>query len=76
MADVFDDTIEVEELLDEVDELLGEVVSKISRAENLLRGATGERLRQVRAQIESARNDDHSWLGGSMYTLQSVIDEL
>jgi NAD-specific glutamate dehydrogenase len=60
----------------ELDEQLGEVIDSMSRAEDKIEGGAAGRLRQVRAQLETLRNSDHGWLGGSMYTIQGVIDEL
>jgi biopolymer transport protein ExbB/TolQ len=64
------------EELEEADEMFGDLIDKILHVEDLLRGGPAERLRQVRAQLETARNEDHEWLGRSMYTLASVMSEI
>lgn len=70
------DMILLQEELEEVLEELSDLRDRIRKAEDQLTGSTGERLRQVRAQLESLMSKDHGWLGGSMYTLQGVIDEV
>jgi hypothetical protein len=68
--------VEAVQDLYEIDEQLGEIIDSMSRAEDKIEGGAAERLRQVRSQLETLRNKDHDWLGGSMYTIQGVIDEL
>lgn len=62
--------------LEQADELLEEAIGLIDEAYRIVPGSAGERIRQVRAQIEMARSSDHEWLGGSMYTLADSIQEV
>ncbi len=67
-----------QERIDALTEAKGEILDALDKAELAVRG-TGEEGRAKAywlAHIRCALDDDHEYLGGSMYTLQETIDDL
>lgn len=72
----WDDSLSKSDQLGEVKEVMEEAVSRI---EEILHGTgmTWERARSYwLAHIKCALDNNHGYLGGDMFTLQSAIDEL
>lgn len=76
---------EVKDLLEELEDMkdeLEQIAGRLEQAEQCYfkipdeLKPTMERLRQVRAAIETATSDNNEWLGGNMFTLDKVIDEV
>lgn len=70
------DAAEVINCLEDVADDLAQAVERLRQIEDAVPGPVGKRLRQVRAAIEVALDDDHGWMGSSDYTLAKAIDEV
>ena len=65
------------ELLEDAQDKLREVIGLVDDAYRVLPdGSKAERVRQVRAQLEMALDDEHEWLGSNSYTIANSIKEL
>lgn len=68
------------ENLNEMEQAISLINEGMEKAQEVSRNVddsgTKERIRQCIANIETATNTDHQWLGGSMFNLEEIMEEL
>jgi hypothetical protein len=70
-----------EELISELTEIYENMNNMIRELEHLIRYLPDETMRErakrmMLSHFQMALNDDHMWLGGNMYTLAELLEEL
>lgn len=70
-----------EELIEQFEETYENLQSVVNELQHLVRNIPDETLkerarRMMLAHLEMAMNNDHMWLGGNMYTLADLIEDL